>query len=262
MATYNIPPDPQPANLVSGDFVNVGKGGVVKSLLVVPGSHLNIMDEGRASNITINGIQGNLGTEIVSAGGHQVTTTVNNFGQLDVFGQVSATTVNTGGLLNVFAGTAIATTLQGGTEIVYSINQDAVARDVSFGGPHQSILELAAPTGLRGTITGFQVGDVIEFLNTQVTIDHVTNKALVLDFGAKQSVTYFLAQQQPNTRFMTQDDGHGGTNLILTATSVMPPSDGGGGKPVEMMAATEVQALHESGGMDVVLAMQKIAVLV
>ena len=66
-----------------------------------------------------------------------------------------------------------------------------------------------------------------------------------------------LAQQQRNTRFVTQDDGHGGTNLILTATSVMPPSDGGG-----VTTATEVQALHESGGIDVVLAKQKMAVLV
>jgi len=37
----------------------------------------------------------------------------------------------------------------------------------------------------------------------------------------------------------------------------MPPSDGGG-----VTTATEVQALHESGGIDVVLAKQKMAVLV
>jgi autotransporter passenger strand-loop-strand repeat protein len=275
MTDYFIPPDSQPPILVSGDEVNVQKGGVVRDLLVVPSSDLNVMDYGQAFNTTIHGQM------IVTQNGQVFTATV--FGDASASGflgvggasQVTAATVNTGGILNVGSdGAAFATTLQGGTLKVFPLG---VANDVSFGepapggGPHQNLVDLlGAPTTLTGTITGFQIGDRIDFVDTNVTSASAANGVLTVTYGPKaETANYFLANQQPNTTFTLQSDGDNGTNLILTPTVAQPPlvapkqlpSDVSGDTDVVLgkTGATDgaaiigVQSLHETAGHQVLV---------
>src|SRR6516162_1232376 len=82
MTDYFIPPDSQPPMLVSGDVVNVQKGGVVRNLLVVPGSDLDVMDFGQAFNTTIHGIT------LVTQNGQVFTATV--FGDASASGFLGA----------------------------------------------------------------------------------------------------------------------------------------------------------------------------
>jgi hypothetical protein len=253
---------------VSGDEVNVQKGGVVRDLLVVPSSDLNVMDYGQAFNTTIHGLM------IVTQNGQVFTATV--FGDASASGflgvgggsQVTAATVNTGGILNVGEdGAAFATTLQGGLLKVFPLG---VANDVSFGAPapgggdHHNLVDLlGAPTQLTGTITGFQIGDVIDFVDTIVTSASAANGVLTVTYAPKAgTANYFLANQQPNTTFTLQSDGDNGTNLILTPTAPLPPpeppkSDGSGVTDVagvaDRAAIIGVQSLHETAGHQVLV---------
>jgi autotransporter passenger strand-loop-strand repeat protein len=261
---------------MSGDLVQVQKGGVVQNLTVVAGSQLNVSDYGQAFNTTING------TEFVFSNGQQFTATVNNFGHLEVGrgGEITAATVNTGGVLIVDNAPAFATTLQGGTLMVpLNVFAQGVAHDVSFGAPapgggtHDNLVELGTPFQLTGTITGFQIGDVIDFVHTSVTNASAANGVLTVTYGPKaQTANYFLANQQPNTAFALQSDGFGGTDLILTPTPEQPPlqapklSSGEGieqppTEPVVLgkTGATDgaaiigVQSLHETAGHQVLV---------
>jgi hypothetical protein len=76
-------------------------------------------------------------------------------------------------------------------------------------------LELAIPSGLKGTISNWHAGDVIDFLKTTVTGVHETGNALTVIYGNNQTESYSLASKELNTEFHLQSDGHGGTDLIL-----------------------------------------------
>ena len=111
---------------------------------------------------------------------------------------------------SIFAGGEL-TILNGGTA-------NGVAFIANTGTTHDATLELFSPTGLKGTITGWQVGDVIDFVNTSVTKVSVENNSLTVTFGTArdpQTASYFLAGLQPNTHFELQSDGEGGTELVL-----------------------------------------------
>jgi hypothetical protein len=75
-------------------------------------------------------------------------------------------------------------------------------------------LELASPTGLKGTVTNWQVGDVIHFLETVVTDVHQRGDVLTVEFG-NQNASYLLAGEQDDTKFKLRSDDHGGTDLIM-----------------------------------------------
>ena len=104
------------------------------------------------------------------------------------------TTINHGGVENV---------LSGGT-----------ASGVAFKGP-DATLNLATPLGLEGTVYTWKVGDVIDFLKTNVTSVHEKGNKLTVTFDGNQTATYKLSQQQHDTQFQLQPDGHGGTELTL-----------------------------------------------
>ena len=83
---------------------------------------------------------------------------------------------------------------------------------------HNATLELFSPTGLKGTVTGWQVGDVVDFVATSVTQVVVENNTLTVSYGNArdpQIASYLLANLQPNTHFELQSDGEGGTELVL-----------------------------------------------
>jgi hypothetical protein len=69
--------------------------------------------------------------------------------------------------------------------------------------------------GLKGTVTNWHVGDVIDFLNTNVTSVQQKGNKLTVTFDGNQEATYKLSHQEHNTEFQLRPDGHGGTNLTL-----------------------------------------------
>ena len=132
-----------------------------------------------------------------------------------------ATTIQAGGIEKV-AGTANNTSIFPGGELI--ILSGGTANNVAFidnGAQHNAALTLSLPTGLTGTITGWHVGDVIDFVNTTVTNVSVENNILTLTYGEglrgpeSDQVSYQLASLQSNTHFELQSDGEGGTELTL-----------------------------------------------
>ena len=187
------------------------------------------------------------GTEHILAGGSSTNTNIRNDGTENVQGASAGTIVN-GGLENVLNGGATrgtvinhgtekihggassaGTILNGGKEVVQSggtatgtiinhgtesIEKGGTANNIIFAGPAHGDVELATPTGLKGTITNWQVGDVIHFLDTVVSDVHQRGDVLTVDFG-NQNASYLLAGEQDDTKFKLRSDGHGGTDLIL-----------------------------------------------
>ena len=124
-----------------------------------------------------------------------------------------ATTINAGGVEIVFAGgTAVNTTIHDGIERVLA---GGTANNVIFDGSH-SALELGMPTGLKGTISQWHLGDTIDFLNTAVTGAQKVGDVLTVAYGNGQHASYVVAGQEANTAFALHSDGHGGTDLTLT----------------------------------------------
>jgi hypothetical protein len=76
---------------------------------------------------------------------------------------------------------------------------------------------VANPTGIaNGKIIHWQVGDVIDLLNTKVTaVEEDTGRLYVQGTGFRPMQIAF-ADQQFDTKVAFQSDGHGGTDLILT----------------------------------------------
>ena len=84
---------------------------------------------------------------------------------------------------------------------------------------HHATLELATPSGLKGTITNWQVGDVIDFLNTDVTSFKLTGSTisdltLTVTYDGTQTASYTLSRQPPDTVFKLKSVPNG-TDLIL-----------------------------------------------
>lgn len=166
----------------------------------------------------------------VNAGGHSDFTTINNGGIENVYGDSHGTTVDNGGIQNVYGGSveteidkggvenvqsggvSIRTYIDGGVEHVLSGGR---AENIIFQGS-DSTLELATPTGLNGAIINWRVGDVIDLLNTAVTGLDVTRGALTVSYGS-HSVSYGLGNAQAGTFIHAVPDGHGGTDLVMTA---------------------------------------------
>lgn len=209
-----------------------------------------IIDDGGIENVrgvstgtTINGG----GVEDVENRGTDFSTTINDGGVQNVRngGVADGTVISAGGVENVREfGTAIGAIINGGIQDVVdggmadntTINthgaevvDGGTANNVTFGGP-QATLKLGNPGDLitRSTITNFQVGDVVDFLNTTVTNVHQndqhTNLTVTYDIGrTTKTITYLVADQQTNTEFKLQSDGHGGTDLVLVSVTGVQP---------------------------------------
>ena len=233
MTTYTAPPDQTGLDLKFGDILNVNSGGTATGTTIYNHgledvraggvSYATVIDSGGGEQIrgeSVDTIINNGGQERVLTG-KSVGTIINNGGEEVVFdgGATSVrTTVHSGGLETVYGGTAIDTTIDGGTEMVIF---SGLADNVVFAGAG-SRLELALPSVLKGTVSNFHVGDVIDLLNTAVTGLTETGNTLTVTYGNDRKAIYTLAGQQSDTHFTSRSDGHGGTDLILTPIVGVP----------------------------------------
>ena len=64
-----------------------------------------------------------------------------------------------------------------------------------FGGT-AGTLDLEQPQGLSGTISGWQVGDVIDFVSTSVTSAGISGSTLTVTVSGGSAFTYQLAGQE------------------------------------------------------------------
>jgi autotransporter passenger strand-loop-strand repeat protein len=217
----------------SGTSVNttIDGGGIENVRGVSTGTTINhggvedVDNRGTDFSTTIN----NGGIQNVRSGGVADGALINTGGVENVreFGTTTGAIIN-GGIQNVFdGGIANNTTINAhGIEIVH---RGGFADNVTFGSP-DATLELANPADLRtrSTISNIQVGDVIDFLNTTATTVHQndqhTNVTVKYEIGnTTRTITYLVADQQPNTEFKLQSDGHGGTDLVLVPITGVQP---------------------------------------
>jgi len=223
----------------SGGSQDVSVGGIAVNTLISGGSevvrgkadvttinnggHLSL-NQGMTDHTTIN----SGGVEIVNAMGGRTEarhTTVNTGGLLDIFsGSAGFTTINDGGLVTGTAGNIVDTRINSGG--VLDAKAGVIVTGLTFGGVDHGVgglLKLGNPADLRlsahGPLHNWQVGDVIDLVNTQVTSVSETPDGrlhkVTVKYGNDQTVTYMLSGQEKDTHVAFQSDGHGGTDLIL-----------------------------------------------
>lgn len=174
----------------NGGTVNVSAGGTIV------GTTINFAD-GNAGIVTVSGVTTdttiNHGLLNVTAGGTSIHATINNLGALWVNGLAIDTTINEGGSLDILNGTA---------------------NNVTFGGANAVLAVAGNPSSLTGTISNWQVGDVLDFMNTVVSDVDQTGNKLTVTYG-DHATSYLLAGQQAGTEFQLRSDGNGGTEVVL-----------------------------------------------
>ena len=77
----------------------------------------------------------------------------------------------------------------------------------------------AQPPGLSGTLSGWQVGDTIDFVSTSVSSATISGSTLTITVSGGATYSYQLAGQEANTSASLQSDSTGGTDVFLTSTS-------------------------------------------
>jgi autotransporter passenger strand-loop-strand repeat protein len=249
-------------NSGGGEFVS--SGGTESGATVNAGGALVVDSSGTASSTVVNGSGA---AEFVNSGGVTSGTTVNGGGFEQVGGAVSpggtaiGTVINSGGTEDVFSGglasgavvgsggqlivssggTASGATLSGGVEYVSS---GGVARDVTFAGP-VGTLKLLNPAGLTGTISNWQIGDVIDFVNTSVTSASISGSTLNITISGGQSFSYALSSPQTSDADL-RSDGAGGTEVFLEVEQPPTLSVSISGTAAEGSTLTAVPVANDS----------------
>ncbi len=191
---------------ISGSLQVLGTGTSTDTVVLAGGSEF-IGSGASAAGTTVNAG----GLQYVDAGGSAAVTTVNG-GFAFVAGTASGTIVNSGEL--DVAGTATNTHLAGGIEYVYA---GGIQNGVDFAGS-ASALVLENASSLTGTISNFEVGDVIDFRNLAVTSYEFDGSTLTLTTSSG-SLAYQFAGVEANTALNVTSDGHGGTSVSLSLLS-------------------------------------------
>lgn len=191
---------------VSGGLQVLGTGASTGTVVLAGGSEY-VGAAGSATGTTVN--VG--GLQYVDVGGTAAATTVNG-GFVFVAGSASGATVNSGEF--DVAGSASNTHLAGGIEYVYA---GGVQNGVDFAGS-ASALYLEDASGLTGTISNFEIGDVIDFRNLSVTSYAFDGTTLTLT-TSNGSLAYQFAGVEANTALNVASDGHGGTSVSLSLLS-------------------------------------------
>ena len=208
---------------VSGTSVNssgvetISSGGSDTLATINDGGIQQILSGGSASGTVVN----DPGIQVVSLGG-SATGAVLSGGEQDVYGSATSTTVDSGGGLQVVegGGAASGATINGGVEYVVS---GGSAANVAFGSG-DGTLNLEAPSGLTGTISNWQIGDTIDFVDTSVTSAGISGSTLSVTADG-QTYTYQLIGQQADTQTSLTSDNSGGADLAL-APAVAPTISG------------------------------------
>jgi autotransporter passenger strand-loop-strand repeat protein len=166
---------------------------------IINSSGVEIVERGgTASSTVVNG-----GIQLVESGGTGTGTTVYGGVQVVELGGSASNTTVYGGvqLVEGDRSTASNTTINGGTE---RVSAGGTANGVIFAGP-AGVLQLEQPGSLIGTISGWQIGDVIDF-STNVTGAAISGSTLEVTVSG-QSFSYQLAGQQAGT-IVQIDQGH------------------------------------------------------
>lgn len=191
---------------VSGSLQVLGTG-TSNDTVILAGGNEYVGSGASATETTVNAG----GLQYVDVGGSAASTTVNG-GFVFVAGTASNATVSSGELDVV--GTASNTHLSGGVEYVYA---GGVQNGVDFSGS-ASTLYLESASNLTGTISNFEVGDVIDFRNLAVTSYAFDGATLTLTTSSG-SLAYQFAGVEANTALNVASDGHGGTAVSLSLLS-------------------------------------------
>lgn len=191
---------------VSGSLQVLGTG-TSNDTVILAGGNEYIGSGASATGTTVNAS----GLQYVDVGGSAASTTVNG-GFAFVAGTASGATVNSGEF--DVAGSASNTHLAGGTEHVYA---GGVQNGADFAGS-ASTLYLDDASGLTGTISNFEVGDVIDFRSLAVSSYEFDGATLTLITG-NGSLAYQFAGVEAGTALNVASDGHGGTSVSLSLLS-------------------------------------------
>jgi hypothetical protein len=130
------------------------------------------------------------------------------------------------GLLDITGAVTGSGMLQVDLKSTLELGGDAASQTIAFnnGTPGNSalarpVLILDQPSGSFGTITGFALGDTIDLKNTAATSDSYAGGVLTVFNGTTTVATLTIAGSFASDKFALSDDGHGGTNIILTSSS-------------------------------------------
>jgi autotransporter passenger strand-loop-strand repeat protein len=163
------------------------------------------------------------------ASGTAIDTTIESGGTQivgDGFGSGTATntTIEGGGIELINSGSiASGTTIfAGGAEYVQS---GGLAQNVTFAGT-SATLYLQSPSGVSGTISGWQTGDTIDFVSTSVVSAVISGSTLEVTVSGGSTYDYQLAGQEANTSASIQSDGNGGTDVVLVVDGPPTVSNG------------------------------------
>ncbi len=210
--------DGAPKGVAITRYTTINDGGV---------EHVNTSGVAKDTTINSGGIEIVNKTGSTSDDAEAVVTTVNKGGLLDIVsGRAITTTINDGGLVTVEAGLLGNTTINSGGTVDAKAGTNV--NTLTFGNVDHGVgglLKLGDPASLKSTVHGpinnWQIGDVIDLVNTNVTSVSETGNGnftkLTVQYGNNQSVTYQLSGQQKDTHVGFQSDGHGGTDLVLLA---------------------------------------------
>lgn len=191
----------------NGGIEQVIGGGGATGTTVENGGSQRIGQDGTANNAIVNAG----GTQDVAVGGIATGTTLNGGVQF-VAGTANGTVVDAGGQLYVGAdGVANNSHLVSGFEYVTA---GGTADGVDFAGSAATLL-LDQASGLTGTVSNFEVGDMIDLLNMSVSAFTFDGSTLTLATNSG-TVAYQFAGVQSGTELNVTDDGHGGTAISLS----------------------------------------------
>ena len=195
---------------------------------------LVVENDGLATNTVINAG----GREDLIRGGISDHTTVNFLGveYVNGFAISNNALIHRGGLEIVAGGVSNSPDIMGGREIVThrgAVNDATIGNsgqlelfsggrvnNVTFTDHGRNSVLLDDPINLRGTITNWHVGDVVDLLDTKATSVSEQGNVLTVTYEVgkdSRQVAYTLADQQPDTHFALRNDGLGGTDIVLVA---------------------------------------------
>lgn len=236
----------------AGGFQQVNSGNVQSSQV---NGNLQVLATGSSTDTVV--FAG--GNEYIGAGATADGTIVNAGGlqYVDVGGSATATIVNggfvfvagtaSGALVNSgefdVAGSASDTHLAGGIGYVYA---GGVQNGVDFSGA-ASKLYLESASGLTGTISNFEVGDIIDFRNLLVSSYTFDGANLTLNTESG-SFSYLFSGVQANTDINVASDGQGGTEISLALlnqfSSTLVPDAGEGSINPQGPGSESAQLVH------------------
>jgi autotransporter passenger strand-loop-strand repeat protein len=220
--------------VTSGGLQYVDVGATDNNAVIENGGFQYVSGATTGSKVQSGGIQDIIGTSLnvtvaggavqhVLNGGVATGTHILDNGTQDVANGAVVNTTVAGGYLNVLAGgIATGTALSGGDETVFA---GGTTHDVDFAGA-ASTLTLFDPSSLTGTVSHFEIGDVIDFRGLSITSYVFDGSTLTLASGVS-TYSYHFDAMQAGTELNVASDGHGGSAVSLSLLSQFAASFGG-----------------------------------